>query len=159
MSCREHGTILVSGDWDRKGLLSLECSKTSRQLLVFNCEQIKIDRFAPLCCVALKRLVRPQRDASTAVKTSGRGPAGCWCRGCCWQVSESGCRLYNFLLFWQNISKQPQILKVIFLQFLPFPRSGQLGCVLCDLNCRHQKPRRQVACWACGCPPWAHWCS
>lgn len=46
----EHGTVSVNGI---KGLLSLECSEMSRQLLVFNCEQIKIYCFA-LCSVEME---------------------------------------------------------------------------------------------------------
>lgn len=48
----ENGTVSVNGI---KGLLSLECSEMSRQLLVFNCEQIKIYCFA-LLSVEMKRL-------------------------------------------------------------------------------------------------------
>lgn len=54
----KNGTIVVNGNLNQKGLPSFsECSKMSRQLLVFNCEQIKIYCFALLCCVDMKWLM------------------------------------------------------------------------------------------------------
>lgn len=72
-----------------KGLLSLECSKVSRQLLVFNCEQIKI------YCFALRSVEMEWLCASIGGGVQRDGQIAWWDGRGRWLATATGLGLEN----------------------------------------------------------------